>query len=221
MLALRGLLRVRNVIVIALPAGALFLAAHIDLGDHALRTGVAALVVAPAPLFAPEVLLRAGRRGDLAGSLALGTVAVTVVLLTARAIVPAEVTTVGLEAFVLSALASNAIPRLRDAVLVPLRVIGWISLAGVAVTTLAAGPHFDGGVLVGAVLVFVVGLTTAVVAALLTDRDRLAAVAGSGLRDPAIACAIAYLGAGPDAAAVPLAYGVFCLGLGALALRRG
>ena len=44
MLALRGLLRVRNIIVIALPAGALFLAAHIDLGDHALRTGVKKLI---------------------------------------------------------------------------------------------------------------------------------------------------------------------------------
>ena len=178
-------------------------------------------MVAPAPLVGPELLLRAGKRGDLAGALVLGTIVVTVVLLTARAIAPVEATTAGLEAFAVGAFVANGVPPLRDLVLMPLRIVGWVAFALVFVAALIESPAFDATAVVAAVLVLLVGIAAAAAAAAITGRDRIASIGGAGLRDPAIACAVAYLGAGADAVPVTLVYGVFCLGLAAFTLRRG
>lgn len=219
MLALRGLLRVRNIIVVGVPALALFVLAHVAPGGHEIRAGVAALVVSPAPLIGPELLIRGGRRGDTAGVLVLGTAIVSLALLAARPIAEPAAVMAGVEAFAIPALLANAIPVVRDAVLAPIRWLAWLAAAGVVVATVASGPSLDAYAVVAAAAVLAVGVLAAAVAAWVESRDLVTAITGAGLRDPVVACAIA-LAAGPAAVAVPLVYAVFCLGLAAVLLLR-
>jgi hypothetical protein len=72
---------------------------------------------------------------------------------------------------------------------------------------------------VAALALLSVGVATSAAVARVTGRDVRASIGGAGLRDPFLAIALASVISGPDSTGVPLLYGVFCLGLAALALR--
>ena len=228
LLALRGLLRVRNLIVAAAPALALgaFALALEGRVDDRVASGAIAVAVVPAPLVAVGVVTRLRGRMDLAGALVLGTVIVSLLVVGSRGALAAGALFVALEVFAVAAMVAGALPPLRDALLPVLRVVGWaaflIALLSAALSqTSSIG---DAGLLAeslaAAVALLVLGACVAYLAARATGREPLAAIAGAGLRDPALAVALAIATAGPDAAGVPLIYAVFCLGLAALALLR-
>jgi len=83
-----------------------------------------------------------------------------------------------------------------------------------------ARPLVDPSTVLVALVMFAAGLAVALAAAVATSREPLAAIAGAGLRDPALALALAAVTAGPEATGVPLIYAVLCLGAAALALMR-
>ncbi|MEK7863880.1 MAG: hypothetical protein AAB295_11525 [Chloroflexota bacterium] len=66
----------------------------------------------------------------------------------------------------------------------------------------------------------VAGAGSAALVARIHRRDVRAAICGAGLRDPALAGALAYLAAGPDALGVPVVYAVAMAVVAAIALRR-
>ncbi len=180
---------------------------------------------------APEIIGRMRGRADLAGALVLGTVLASLLIVGSRGALAAGALFTATEAFAISAMVANGLPTLRDAVLVPLRLIGWAAVALIFVTAVVvAPPLFDAppigtdpplivmsAIVAGALLV--VGAVASAAVACLTGRDVAAAVGGAGLRDPALAVALATVTAGPDSVGVPLVYGVFCLGLWAFSLR--
>jgi hypothetical protein len=113
-----------------------------------------------------------------------------------------------------------------------LRVVGWAGAALVVSTAvLGADPLFysvsargtdlalalaDGLAALG---LLVAGVGTSAAVARVTGREVRASIGGAGLRDPFLAIALASVISSPDSTGVPLLYGVFCLGLAALALR--
>ena len=181
--------------------------------------GAFAVALVPAPLMASEVVTRLRGRMDLAGALALGTIVFSLLVIGARSAIAAGGLFAATEAFAIAAMVSNAIPMLRDAILLPLRIAGWTAVLVVVALTLVAVPLIDGTTFAAAVVLFVAGAGTAIVTAMLLQRDVVASVAGAGLRDPVLAIAFATFTAGPQSTGVALVYGVFCLVLTALALR--
>ena len=220
LLALRGLLRFRNIVLVVAPAVAIgFSAAAVGafLGGDA-GEGAIALALVPAPLVASEVVTRLRGRMDLAGVLALGTAILSLLLIGGRGAIAAGALFAATEAYAIAAMIANALPSVRDAFLVPLRAIGWIAVAVVIANAVVAGPVIDGSTLLAAAAVFASGTLSAALVALLLRREITAAVAGAGLRDPVLGIAFATLLA-PQASGVALVYGVFCLVLAAVALR--
>ena len=220
LLALRGLLRLRNIVLVVAPAVAIgFSAAAVSafLGGDA-GEGAIALALVPAPLVASEVVTRLRGRMDLAGVLALGTAILSLLLIGGRGAIAAGGLFAATEAYAIAAMIANALPSVRDAFLVPLRAIGWIAVAVVIANAVVAGPVIDGSTLLAAAAVFASGTLSAALVALLLRREITAAVAGAGLRDPVLGIAFATLLA-PQASGVALVYGVFCLVLAAVALR--
>jgi len=220
LLALRGLLRLRNIVLVVAPAVAIgFSAAAVGafLGGDA-GEGAIALALVPAPLVASEVVTRLRGRMDLAGVLAIGTAILSLLLIGGRGAIAAGALFAATEAYAIAAMIANALPSVRDAVLVPLRAIGWIAVAVVIANAVVAGPVIDGSTLLAAAAVFASGTLSAALVALLLRREITAAVAGAGLRDPVLGIAFATLLA-PQASGVALVYGVFCLVLAAVALR--
>jgi len=220
LLALRGLLRFRNIVLVVAPAVAIgFSAAAVGafLGGDA-GEGAIALALVPAPLVASEVVTRLRGRMDLAGVLAIGTAILSLLLIGGRGAIAAGALFAATEAYAIAAMIANALPSVRDAVLVPLRAIGWIAVAVVIANAVVAGPVIDGSTLLAAAAVFASGTLSAALVALLLRREITAAVAGAGLRDPVLGIAFATLLA-PQASGVALVYGVFCLVLAAVALR--
>lgn len=234
LLALRGLARVRNLALLVVPAVAMGAVALLLDGrvDGRVAAGAVALAIVPAPFVAPGLVGRMRGRADLAGALVLGTVLVSLLIVGSRGALAAGALFTATEAYALPAMFGNALPTIRDALLAPLRVVGWAGFGLVLGTAVITGPPlFEPppigtepplalAALVVAFGLFVVGIGTSVAVARAFDRDVGAAIGGAGLRDPALAIAFATITAGPDSTGVPLVYAVFCLGLGALALRR-
>jgi hypothetical protein len=218
-LALRGLLRVRNLVLIVTPALALGALTLLLAGrvDAPLASGALAVAVVPSPLVAPGVVARLRGRMDLAGALGLGTILVSLLVVGSRGALAAGALFVALEVYAIAAMVAGAIPPLRDLLLAPLRVIGWAAFAVALASGLVTAPPLGLVAVSVAFALLVAGVAAAWAAARLTGREPLAAVAGSGLRDPALAVALAAVTAGPDATGVPLIYALFCLGLAAAA----
>jgi hypothetical protein len=204
---------------VLLPAAAIATAALAlaRIGDPALTAGALSIAVAPAPLAALGIVTRLGGRGDLTGALVVGTAILSMVLVGAwGALVPGSVIA-AIEAYVTASLLASALPPLRDALLGPLRLLGW---AAVAVTLLAfvlAGPTITPESAAAAAALFVSGVLCAGLLAAIQRRDGFALVAGAGLRDPVIAGIAAVSVAGPPALAAPVVYAA--LSVGAVATR--
>ena len=235
LLALRALLRRRNLALIIVPAVAMGALALVLQGrvDERIAAGAIALAIVPAPFVAPEIIGRMRGRADLAGALVLGTVMISVLVLGSRGALAAGALFAATEAFAVPAMFANALPTVRDRVLVPLRVLGWIGLAVILASALAVALPllFDrtaGGTeplpiltsfLVAAAML-VAGTVSTAVAARIVGGNITAAIGGAGLRDPALAVVLATIVGGPESAGVPLVYAVFCLVLAAAALLR-
>ncbi len=234
LLAMRALLRLRNLALILVPAAAMGAVALLLQGrvDERVAAGAIALAVVPAPFIAPELIGRMRGRADTAGALLLGTVMVSVLVIGSRGALAAGALFTATEAFAVPAMFANALPTIRDRVLVPLRVLGWIALVVIfaaALTTLLP-PLFDRTAsgteqlptltsLLVAAAIFVAGTASTAATARAAGGTVRAAIAGSGLRDPALAIVLATIVSGPDAATVPLVYALFCLVLAAFAFR--
>ena len=234
LLALRALLRPRNLALIIVPAAAMGAVALLLQGrvDERVAAGAIALAVVPAPFIAPELIGRMRGRADTAGALVLGTVMVSILVIGSRGALAAGALFTATEAFALSAMFANALPTVRDRVLVPLRVLGWIALVVIFASALATllPPLFDrtaGGTepppiltsLLVAAAMLVAGTVSTAVAARVVGGNITAAIGGAGLRDPALAVVLATIVGGPESAGVPLLYAVFCLVLAAFSLR--
>ena len=209
-LALLGLRRLRNLVLVVAPYAATVPLAFLvsQRLDPALSAGLVALVLAPGALLAPSVVNAAGgRRADMAGALLLGTVIVSSVLVATR---PGTVTfaLTAAQVFAVAALVAGALPTVRDRILVPLRWAGHAAGLAVVVLAAASAPRVDAATLavaLGAVAVlFVVSGT----AALVLRRDVFSAVAATGTRDPIVAIALAWSSGGADATGVPLSSAV-------------
>lgn len=201
--------------------------------DGRLAAGAIALAIVPAPLVAPEIVGRLRGRADLAGALALGTVILSVLVIGSRGQLAAGALFAGTEAFAISAMVANGLPTIRDLVLMPLRIIGWITVVLLLVTaTIPAMPLLLAGPPVGtepplvlmsalvAFALFATGVASSAAVTRVFGGDLRAVLGGAGLRDPALGVALATIASGPDSTGVPLLYAVFCLGLAAFALRR-
>ncbi len=226
LLALRGLARVRNLALIVVPSVAMGVVALLlqDRVDGRVAVGAIAVALMPAPLVAPELVGRMRGRADLAGALVLGTALVSLLVVGSRGSVAAGALFTATEAYALPAMIGNALPIVRDALLTPLRIVGWLAVpVTLGAAAIAASALLDPPVLLAsgivALALFAVGVTASAVVARVFDRDIVAAIGGAGLRDPALAIAFVTITAGPDSTGVPLVYAVFCLGLAAFALR--
>jgi hypothetical protein len=219
MLAILGLKRLRNLVLVLAPyAVSVPLALAIsERLEPATAAGLIALALAPGALLAPVVVSAAGgRRADMAGALVLGTVILSFVLVSTRP-GATNVALTASQAFVVASLVAGAVPTLRDRVLTPLRWAGHLAALVVIAVALASGPRIDGA---SAVVAFValsltLGIAAAVAASL--RRDIPSALAAVGTRDPVVAIALAWSIGGPEATAVPLA-GAVILGIASAAL---
>jgi hypothetical protein len=212
-------MRLRNLAVIVIPAVAIGAAAFaVYAFDPRLGAGALAVAVVPAPLVAPGLVGRIRGRADLAGALVLGTVALSLLVVGSRGAVAAAALFTATQAFALPAMFANALPTVRDAILAPLRVIGWIACGAVIVLGVVAAPTIDVWTIVVAVLLLDIGGISAAVVAFLTGRDVAAAVGGAGLRDGALAIALA-TAIGADLG-VAVVYALGGLVVGTVALMR-
>ncbi len=114
----------------------------------------------------------------------------------------------------------HAMPTIRDALLVPIRWVGWAGAAGVVVFAILDRPPVELAAVAAALAVLAAGVGTAAALASLQRRDVVAAVGGAGMRDPVLAIGLASVAFGPASAGVPVAYAGFCLVLAAFALAR-
>lgn len=221
LLAFRGMLKTRNQILTLLPAvligaSALALQGRVD---APIAAGAVAVALVPSPLLGPGIVGRAGGRADLAGALVLGTVLVSVLVVGSRGALAAGALFAATEAYAVAAMVAGALPTIRDAILAPIRAIGLLAFALVILNAGFLAPELSLDTVLTAAVLFIVGGLSAALIARATARDLRAAVAGAGLRDPALAVCLAAITGGPDATGVPLLYGLFCLVLGAAALR--
>ena len=219
LLAFRGLLRIRNLTLILVPSivlGAIALALQGRVDDR-IAAGAIAVAIVPAPLVGPGIVARLRGRMDLAGALGLGTILLAIVLVSGRGALAAGGLFIATEAFAIAAMVAGAIPPLRDALLVPLRIVGWAAFAVVLAAGALATPAIDVATVAVALGLLVAGVVSALAAAYATGRDPLAAVAGAGLRDPALGVALATIASGAEATGVPLIYALFCLVLAGIA----
>lgn len=199
-------MRVRNLVVIVLPAASIAIVALALRSWVGAGVGEAAFLVAmmPAPLLAPDVVRWLRGRDDLAGALALGSVVVWVALAAVRGDLASERAMAPLEVFVIASMAANVVPRSRDRVL---GVIVWTQRLAAVVLVLAGlvGARADPVAFGGAAALFAAGIAAAALAAQVTGRELRAAVWGAGLRDPALAAAVAWL-VSPAAMTLAVAY---------------
>jgi hypothetical protein len=218
-LAFRGLLRLRNLILFLGPSvllGAIAFALQGRVDDR-VAAGAIAVALAPAPLVGPGIVARLGGRMDLTGALGLGTILLAIVLVSGRGGLAANGLFIATQAYAIPATVAGVIPRLRDALLVPLRIAGWAAFAVTLIAGALAAPAIDLATVAVALGLLVAGIGAALLAAVETGRDPLAAVVGAGVRDPALAVALATVASGAEATGVPLIYAVFCLGLAGIA----
>ncbi|HEY6957329.1 MAG TPA: hypothetical protein VI814_00715 [Candidatus Limnocylindria bacterium] len=204
-------MRVRNLVVIVLPAAAIAIVALALQSWVDARVGEAAFLLAmlPAPLVAPDVVRWLRGRDDLAGALVLGSAVVWVALAAVRGDLASGRAMGPLEVFVIASMAANVVPRARDRLL---GVIVWTQRLA-AVVLVGAGlvaAHVDPAAFGGAVALFVAGIAAASLAALATGRELRAAVWGAGLRDPALAAAVGW-SLSSAALTLALAYAALCI----------
>jgi hypothetical protein len=222
---------VRNLALVLIPAVALglFALALQDRVDGRIAAGAIAVAIVPSPLVATGIVARLRGRMDLTGALCLGTIVLSLLVVGSRGALAAGALFVALEVFAIAAMVAGAIPPLRDLLLPVLRVVGWLAFAVVLESATVAGgsPFLEGaplaptsfilesaGVALG---LLVIGVAISSAVAIATAREPLAAIAGAGLRDPALAVALATITSGPDATGVPLIYALFCLVLAGIA----
>jgi hypothetical protein len=213
---------VRNLALLIVPAVAMGAIALLlqGGGDSRLATGAIAVAMAPAPLVALDLVGRMRGRADLAGALVLGSVTISLLVIGSRGALAAGALFTATEAYALSAMFGNALPTIRDALLLPLRLVGWFGFVLVLATFTPFVLPIDATTIGVAAALLVAGAGSAAVVARAFARDPIAAIAGAGLRDPALAAALATVIGGPESSGIPIVYAVFCLGLAALALRR-
>ena len=204
-------MRVRNLVVIVLPAAAIAIVALALQSWVDARVGEAAFLLAmlPAPLLAPDVVRWLRGRDDLAGALVLGSAVVWVALAAVRGDLASGRAMGPLEVFVIASMAANVVPRARDRLL---EVIVWTQRLA-AIVLVGAGlvaAHVDPAAFGGAVALFLAGIAAASLAALATGRELRAAVWGAGLRDPALAAAVGW-SLSSAALTLALAYAALCI----------
>ena len=191
------------------------------IGELVPSTGAAVLALAPAPLIADRLAVVAGARRESAAALAVGTLAVSLVLLPAAA--PRGVAGYGSAVLALAlGLALAAMPTIRDLVLPVLVAARYVAVGLVLVLLgVAVADRVDTTAVAFAFALLAVGALSAAFAARLLGGNPLAAAIGGGTRDPAVAGALLLAG-GADAGAVPLAYAALLAGavLAAGVLRK-
>lgn len=185
------------------------------------QRGAIVLAIMPAPLLGPAILTRMGGRMDLAGALVLGTLLLSLLVMASREAIGSTALSTALATFAVAAMVANGVPTLRDRLLAPLSVAGVASAATIAALAVVMAPIVDLNVMIAAAALFVAGVSTSAVVAVLTRRDVVAAIAGAGLRDPLLAVAFEVAVSGnASSSGVALVYAAFCLGLAALGLAR-
>ena len=219
LLALLALRRPRNLAAIALPYAGLGLVAVI-VGDPV----VAILALSPSPLIGPALARIVGAREETVGALLTGTIVLSFPLLLAAIPGLGPNVNIGLFAFVIGAALASAVPLFRDLVLPIVDGARYVALAIILGAAGVAALSFVDPRAVGvAALVLLVGTLSAAIGALLFRGDGIAAAIGAGLRDPAVAAALAISAGFAGAAAVPLAYAALValsLGVGKLVVAR-
>ena len=219
LLALLALRRPRNLAPIVL--------AYAGLGLVALVVGdpvVAILALSPAPLIGPTLARLVGAREETVGALLTGTIVLSFPLLLAAIPGIGQQVNVALFAFVIGAALASSVPLFRDLILPIVDGARYVALAIILGAAGVAAVSFVDPRAVGvAALAILVGTVSAAVGAMLFRGDGLAAAIGAGLRDPAVAAALA-IGSGlAGGAAVPLAYVALlalALGVGKLLVAR-
>jgi hypothetical protein len=219
LLALLSLRRPRNLAPILLAYAALGLVAVV-VGDPV----VALLALSPSPLIGSTLARLVAARAETVGALLTGTVVLSFPLLIAAIPGLGPKLNVVLFAFVIGTALAGSLPTLRDLLLpvfdgaryVALTII--LGAAGLAVVSLV-----DLRAVGLAALVLVVGTAAAAIGATLLGGNGLAAAIGAGMRDPAVAVALAISAGLAGAGAVPLAYAALLalsLGVGKLLVAR-
>ena len=219
LLALLALRRPRNLAAIALSYAGLGLVAVI-VGDPV----VAILALSPSPLIGPALARIVGAREETVGALLTGTIVLSFPLLLAAIPGLGPNVNIGLFAFVIGAALAGAVPMFRDLVLPIVDGARYVALAIILGAAGVAALSFVDPRAVGvAALVLLVGALSAAIGALLFRGDGIAAAIGAGMRDPAVAAALAISAGLAGAAAVPLAYAALValsLGVGKLVVAR-
>jgi len=219
LLALLALRRPRNLAAIALSYAGLGLVAVI-VGDPV----VAILALSPSPLIGPALARIVGARQETVGALLTGTIVLSFPLLLAAIPGLGPNVNIGLFAFVIGAALAGAVPMFRDLVLPIVDGARYVALAIILGAAGVAALSFVDPRAVGvAALVLLVGALSAAIGALVFRGDGIAAAIGAGLRDPAVAAALAISAGLAGAAAVPLAYAALValsLGVGKLVVAR-
>jgi len=125
----------------------------------------------------------------------------------------------GIQAFALAAAVAAGLPKVRDAILGPIRWIGDGAFLVLLLAALVGAPPIDVVTVGAAAGALVLGTSVAMAVARLTGRDPRSALIGSGTRDPGVAVALA-AATGSGAVGVPLVYaGLLALGTAAVIAR--
>jgi hypothetical protein len=209
LLAFLSLRRARNLFVVVFPYVALGVVL-VPLGGFA---GLAFLALSPAPLIGPRLAPLITSRADRVGALTAGTLLLSLVAMPAAGAtrdVPFVVLALGAGVMLAAA------PTVRDTFLPLIDAAGYVATAIVlAALAIAAGPALTPFAVALAAAVLVIGVVASAAIARAVRSDALASALGAGLRDPAVAGALALVGSTRTDAAVPLAYALL---LGALVL---
>ena len=185
---------------------------------------VAILALSPSPLIGPALARIVGAREETVGALLTGTIVLSFPLLVAAIPGLGPIVNIGLFAFVIGAALAGAVPMFRDAVLPIVDGARYVALAIILGAAGVAALSFVDPRAVGvAALVLLVGALSAAIGALLLRGDGIGAAIGAGMRDPAVAAALAISAGLAGAAAVPLAYAALValsLGVGKVVVAR-
>ena len=205
LLALLSLRRARNLGAVLAPYAALAVFA-VFVDDPA----VTILAFSPSALVGPRIARLLGAREESAGALMTATVVISFPLLLVAAPGARPPVDMSLFAFVVGAAVAGAIPTVRDAMLPVLDGARYVAVAIALVAAFLASPQIaDPRAYLVAAGCLVIGPLSAAAAARIFGGDPLAAVVGSGTRDPAVAAGLA-VGAGlVGGGTVALAYAVW------------
>ncbi len=205
LLALLSLRRARNLGAVLAPYAALAVFA-VFVDDPA----VTILAFSPSALVGPRIARLLGAREESAGALMTATVVISFPLLLVAAPGARPLVDMSLFAFVVGAAVAGAIPTVRDAMLPVLDGARYVAVAIALVAAFLASPQIaDPRAYLVAAGCLVIGPLSAAAAARIFGGDPLAAVVGSGTRDPAVAAGLA-VGAGlVGGGTVALAYAVW------------